>query len=73
MSNEAAQMIETLRSEFGSIKNIDPAGGAYKSLCAILDSAADQTLLDLRAADIRFVSSLALNRCLRRGILPVPA
>jgi len=64
--------IEVLKAEFSKIKTIDPAGDAYKKLCAALDSASDATLLELRSMEVPFVSSLALNRCLRRGILPIP-
>lgn len=66
MAHEAT--ISTLRQAFGAIKGMDPSGPAYSKLCGILDQADDDALRAVRAAKIPFVSSLAFNRMIRRGI-----
>lgn len=67
-----AAAIETLRREFSKLTAIDPCGQAYAKLCDILDRADDDTLKAASSANIKFVSSLARNRLLRRGLLTVP-
>ena len=62
------QMIKTLRDYFGAVERLDPDGKAYKGLCAILDKADDKALKAVHAANIKFVSVLAFNRMIRRGI-----
>lgn len=63
-----ASDIETIRSAFGNLNTVDPDGPVYKSLCKLLDRADDDALRAAYAANIKFVSSLALNRMIRRGI-----
>lgn len=58
-----------LREEFGSIETINPEQPTYGKLCEFLDSCSNDYLKFLRDADIKWVSSLARNRCIRRGIL----
>lgn len=60
--------IKTLRDGFGKVARMDPDGPIYARLCDILDQADDATLIAARNANIKWVSSLALNRCIRRGI-----
>jgi hypothetical protein len=54
--------IKQLRTSYGAIKRVDPAGQAYKDMCAFLDRQDQRTLQQLAAANIPWVSSLALNR-----------
>lgn len=62
------QMIETLRCAYGKHERMDPDGKAYKGICDLLDRADDATLKAVHAANIKFVSMLAFNRMIRRGI-----
>lgn len=62
-------MIQTLRNEFAKIEAIDPSSAAYKNLVALLDRCDDEAILAAKNAGIKFVSSLALNRCIRRGLV----
>jgi hypothetical protein len=67
-----AQMIaqlETLRTAYAKIERIDPAGAAYGKLVALLDSMDDELLIIVKDAQIKFMSMLALNRCIRRGLV----
>jgi hypothetical protein len=64
----ATQMIETLRTKFDGIKSIDPCLPTYGDLCKFLDQQDDKMLTLLAGAGIKWVSSLAMNRCLKRGI-----
>ena len=60
--------ITTLRTAFSGIQKMDPSGPHYPRLCAILDQADDEALKAVHAARIPFVSLLAFNRMVRRGI-----
>ncbi len=55
-------MIEALRREWAKVRTIDPCGDEYKNLCALLDALSQDQLKIVVAADIKFVSKLALNR-----------
>ena len=66
MTNE---QLNELRAEYANIIGIDPCGESYRNLIKLLDSATDELLLQLYRAQIKFVSSLAFNRCNRRGLL----
>jgi hypothetical protein len=57
-----------LRRMYASIDRVDPFGKAYNGLCHTLDKASDSDLLALSRADIKFISSLALNRVIKRGL-----
>lgn len=57
-----ALQIETLRNEYSMIERIDPCAASYERLTASLNSLDQETLKQLAAANIRFVSSLARNR-----------
>lgn len=60
--------IETLKAAYANITRVDPDGEAYRKLCDFLDARSDDELKMLANAKIKWVSSLALNRCTRRGI-----
>ena len=68
MTPKIQTQIEMLRKAFGKIGRMDPEGPAYKRLCAILDRADNAALIAARDAKIAFVSPLALNRCIKRGL-----
>ena len=63
------ELVSTLREEFGKLDRVDPDGKLYRELCAVLDAADDDSLMVAKDAGIKFVSALALNRCIRRGLL----
>lgn len=60
--------ITTLRAAFGSVERMDPSGKAYAGICDLLDGCDDDALKAVHAAQIKFVSKLAFNRMIRRGI-----
>lgn len=62
------QMVVTLRDAFGNHERMSDA--SYRKLCAILDRAGDEALVAAYRAKIKFVSRLAFNRIVRRGIQP---
>jgi hypothetical protein len=68
MTNKTASQITALRAAFAGVTKMDPSGPAYRKLCSILDRADNDALKAVHAARIPFVSSLALNRMIRRGI-----
>jgi len=61
--------IEALRKEMSKIDRIDPDGPLYKKIIELLDKTNDEGLLLIKDANIPFVSALALNRCIRRGLV----
>lgn len=63
-----AQMITSLRAAFGNVERMDPDGPTCRRLCALLDRADNDALKAVREANINFVSALAFNRMIRRGI-----
>ena len=65
---EQSSMIDQLRSAYGKLKKIDPASDTYKRLISILDKADEKTLKALVSADINFVTPLARNRLVRKGM-----
>jgi hypothetical protein len=60
--------INELRSTFGALQTMDPDGMIYRRLCNILDRADDNALVAIYHANIKFVSRLAFNRMIRRGV-----
>ncbi len=62
------QQLTVLRNRFLVIKKIDPESKTYKELTSWLDKAPDALLKQLAGANIMFVSKLAQNRVLRRGL-----
>lgn len=70
-------MIAELVAGFAKIDRMDPSGPAYAKLCDILDRADNDALQAAYDAKINFVSSLAFNRMIRRGMVkcefPMPS
>lgn len=62
------QEITVLRNRYEKIDKIDPLSPSYEKLTDMLDNASDELLKQLAGADIKFVSKLAKNRVMRRGI-----
>lgn len=60
--------LKSLRDEFGKITSIDPSAASYKKMIKLLDALGDEDLKTVSRAGIKFVSNLALNRVIRRGI-----
>lgn len=60
--------LEALRREFAKIETIDPCAPTYGRLVAMLDGLADSDLATIARAGVKFVSNMAVNRCIRRGI-----
>ena len=70
MANElfSSTMIATMQREYGKIAKVDPALPTYAKLCKTIDNMTDAQLRQVKDAGIKWLSSLALNRCIRRGI-----
>lgn len=68
MTASEQSKLEAVRKAYSNLNTIDPDGEAYKNLCAYLDKLDDSMLVIVAAAKIKFASSLAMNRWLRRGI-----
>jgi len=68
METFSPQMIEKLRIEYNKINSIDPCMPTYNNLCKYLDKMSDENLKIVRDSNIKWVSSLARNRCTTRGI-----
>lgn len=68
MTDKLAALISTLRASFANVESMSDA--SYKKLCAILDTADNDALRAAYEAKIKFVSPLALNRMIRRGLIP---
>lgn len=62
-------LINTLRNEFAKIDRIDPSAPSYAKMLALLDRLDDDGLVTVKNAQIKFVSVLALNRCIRKGLV----
>ena len=65
----AALTVQAVRKAFNGINGIDPCGETYPKLIALLDRSDDDTIKALAAANIKFVSKLALNRCVTRNLI----
>lgn len=63
------QDIEKIRAGFGNLSSMDPEGPTYAKLIALLDRCDDEAIVAAKDANIKFVSRLALNRCVRRGLV----
>lgn len=61
----SATQLDALRSQYAQIATIDPCQPTYDKLVASLAKLSLPALRQLAAADIRFVSRLALNRVAR--------
>lgn len=58
--------LKELKTKFSTIQRIDLNGNAYKSILKLLDGCSEDQLVQLKKADIKFVSLLAENRLARR-------
>lgn len=66
--NEAHVLASHLKLKMDNIERIDPEGAFYISVCRILDAANNDALEIIWREKIRFISNLALNRLIRRGV-----
>lgn len=60
--------IDALKKAYGGIKKINPDSEAYKKLVSMLNSMPDNQLKTLAKSDVPFVSALARNRVISRGL-----
>lgn len=60
--------INALRNDYAKLNTIDPCEPTYGKLCAKLDAMGDDMLKQVAQAKIKFMSVLAINRCIRRKI-----
>lgn len=60
--------LEELRAEYGKIERMDPDGALYENLIKALDLLDTPKLEMLANAQIKWVSILARNRVIRRGM-----
>ena len=63
-----SQQIAALRKEYQKIGSVDPSSKTYENLTKFLDSLSDEMLKQLSQAKIKFISGLALNRVVKRGL-----
>lgn len=61
--------IDNLRKAYATLKTINPSSPTYKKLVDLIDSMDDDLLMIIEAAEIKFLSMLAWNRCKRRGLI----
>lgn len=59
--------LTTLRNQFASIQTVNP--DHLPRFHAIFDGCQDQALQQLAAANVKFLSKLARNACVRRGLV----
>ena len=64
--NFSNEQIETLRAQFAGIATVNP--DRLAQFHAIFDGCTDKALLQLAKAGVKFVSKLAVNACVRRGM-----
>ncbi len=62
------QQIDALRKEYAKIGSVDPSSKTYGNLTDFLDSLSDDMIKQLSTAKIKFISGLALNRAMKRGL-----
>lgn len=65
---QTAVNIKALQAVFGKVTRMDPKEPVYMKLIALLDRCDDEALVTVYRAEIKFVSPLALNRIIKRGI-----
>jgi hypothetical protein len=68
MSTFTASQLSELRADFARFETVDPCTPAYGKLISLLDALDDEALRGLAHARVKFVSRLALNRCIRRRV-----
>lgn len=66
MMNFTAKQIEILKAEFAPINTVNP--DHLPRFHAIFAACSDSGLKQLATAGIKFLSKLAVNACVRRGI-----
>lgn len=59
--------LAVLRAAYRDLRAIDPVSPTYSALTGALDGLDNTALRQLAKADVRFISALSLNRCIRRG------
>lgn len=57
-----------LRTSYATIQSVDPCLPVYGKMTALLDGMSDEMLVQVSKADIKWLSSLAINRVTRRGL-----
>ena len=62
----SASQVKKLRSEYAKIDRIDPTSAGYKKMDAMLEKMSVEDLEKLIDAKIKFVSSLALAKVVRK-------
>ncbi len=62
----SSSQIKKLRSEYAKIDRIDPTSAGYKKMDAMLEKMSVEDLEKLIDAKIKFVSSLALAKVVRK-------
>jgi hypothetical protein len=60
--------LEMLKTAYAGIKKIDPDSEAYKKMIKMLDAMSDKQIATVAKSDINFLSLLAKNRVIRRGL-----
>lgn len=66
MTTFTTEQIETLRTEYAKINRVHP--DKLEGFRKIFAKCEDSTLISLAKARIKFVSLLAVNACIRRGL-----
>jgi len=64
-----ARNILSIRSKMATVHAIDPEGKFYRETCKLLDRLDDDGLKEVHGAQIKFVSALAFNRMIQRGLV----
>ena len=62
----SASQVKRLRAEYAKIDRIDPTSAGYKKMDAMLEKMSVEDLEKLIDAKIKFVSSLALAKVVRK-------
>lgn len=57
-----------LRTGYATITGIDPCQPTYGKITAMLDAMDDAQIVQIAKAEIKFLSLLATNRVIRRGL-----
>lgn len=57
-----------LRTGYATIQSVDPCQPTYGKMTALLDKMDDLQIVQIAKAEIKWLSSLAANRVIRRGL-----
>ncbi|CTQ45708.1 hypothetical protein [Roseibium aggregatum] len=63
------KQIAELRAGYAKINRVGVESPAYDRLVKMVDNFDDETMLQIKDAGIKWMSSLALTRCIRRGLV----